>query len=63
MAAITGRRAWSRAETHGTPPNPLLFITDYFMSGETDIPHQNLINLYLLDCAKAGRKRSLAWKK
>jgi uncharacterized protein (DUF4415 family) len=40
-------------------------IIDYFksMSGETDIPYQNLINLYLLDCAKAGRKLSLAWKK
>ena len=39
-------------------------IIDYFksMSGETDIPYQNLINLYLLDCAKAGRKLSLAWK-
>jgi uncharacterized protein (DUF4415 family) len=39
-------------------------IIDYFksMSGETDIPYQNLINLYLLDCAKAGRKVSLAWK-
>ena len=40
-------------------------IIDYFksMSAETDIPYQNLINLYLLDCAKAGRKLSLAWKK
>ena len=40
-------------------------IIDYFksMSGETDIPYQNLINLYLLDCAKAGRKLSLAWNK
>jgi uncharacterized protein (DUF4415 family) len=40
-------------------------IIDYFksMSGETHIPYQNLINLYLLDCAKAGRKVSLAWKK
>ena len=40
-------------------------IIDYFksMSGETDIPYQNLINLYLLDCAKAGRKVSLTWKK
>ncbi len=39
-------------------------IIDYFktMSGETAIPYQNLINLYLLDCAKAGRKLSLAWK-
>ncbi len=38
---------------------------DYFksMAGETGIPYQNLINLYLLDCAKAGRKLSMAWKK
>jgi len=40
-------------------------IIDYFksMSGETGIPYQNLINMYLLDCAKAGRKLSVAWKK
>ena len=40
-------------------------IIDFFksMSGETGIPYQNLINLYLLDCAKEGRKLSLVWKK
>ena len=40
-------------------------IINYFksMSGESGIPYQNLINLYLLDCAKAGRKLSLSWKK
>jgi len=40
-------------------------LTRYFksMSGETGIPYQNLINMYLLDCAKAGRKLSVAWKK
>jgi predicted DNA binding CopG/RHH family protein len=40
-------------------------VIDYFktMSGETGIPYQNLINLYLLDCAKAGRKLTLTWKK
>lgn len=40
-------------------------IIDYFksMSGDSGIPYQNLINLYLLDCAKAGRKLSLSWKK
>jgi len=39
-------------------------IIDYFksMSMAAGIPYQNLINLYLLDCAKAGRKLSLAWK-
>ena len=40
-------------------------VIDYFktMSGETGIPYQNLINLYLVDCAKAGRKLTLTWKK
>jgi predicted DNA binding CopG/RHH family protein len=40
-------------------------VIDYFktMSGESGIPYQNLINLYLLDCAKACRKLSLTWKK
>ena len=39
-------------------------IIEYFksMAAETGIPYQNLINLYLLDCAKTGRKLSLAWK-
>lgn len=39
-------------------------IIDYFKSLTTDtgIPYQNLINLYLLDCAKAGWKLSLTWK-
>ncbi len=40
-------------------------IINYFkaMSVESGIPYQNLINLYLLDCAKAGRKLSLSWKR
>ena len=40
-------------------------IIAYFkaMSSETGIPYQNLINLYLLDCAKAGRRLALAWQK
>jgi len=40
-------------------------IIDYFksMAGDTGIPYQNLINLYLLDCAKESRKLSLVWKK
>ena len=40
-------------------------VIDYFkaMSGESGIPYQNLLNLYLIDCAKAGRKLSLIWKK
>ena len=40
-------------------------IINYFkaMSVESGIAYQNLINLYLLDCAKAGRKLSLSWKR
>jgi uncharacterized protein (DUF4415 family) len=40
-------------------------IIDYFkaMSLETGIPYQNLINLYLLDCASEGRKLALSWRK
>jgi len=40
-------------------------IIDYFkaMASETGIPYQNLINLYLLDCATAGRRLELAWRK
>lgn len=40
-------------------------VINYFksLSGETGIPYQNLINLYLLDCAKEGRKLALNWEK
>jgi uncharacterized protein (DUF4415 family) len=40
-------------------------VVDYFkgMSGETGIPYQNLINLYLRDCAENSRKLSLVWNK
>jgi predicted DNA binding CopG/RHH family protein len=40
-------------------------VISYFksLSGETGIPYQNLINLYLLDCAKQGRKLAWNWKK
>ncbi len=40
-------------------------VINYFKSLSTDtgIPYQNLINLYLLDCAKEGRTLSLEWKK
>ena len=38
-------------------------VIEYFkaMSGETGIPYQNLINLYLRDCVGAHRKLSLKW--
>jgi len=32
------------------------------LSEETGIPYQNLINLYLLDCANRHKKLDLAWK-
>ena len=40
-------------------------VINYFkaLSTDTGIPYQNLINLYLLDCAKARRKLALSWKK
>ncbi len=38
-------------------------IIEYFknMSGETGIPYQNLINLYLRDCVQSQRKLSIKW--
>ncbi len=36
---------------------------DYFkqLSNESGVPYQNLINLYLRDCAKAHRKLQFKW--
>jgi len=36
---------------------------EYFktLAGETGIPYQNLINLYLIECAHSGKKLSLKW--
>ena len=31
------------------------------LAEETGIPYQNLINLYLRECAHAGKKPSLSW--
>ena len=38
-------------------------VIDYFkkMAGETGIPYQRLIDLYLLDCVRHRRKLSLKW--
>jgi uncharacterized protein (DUF4415 family) len=38
-------------------------VIDYFkgLAEETGIPYQNLINLYLRDCVRQGRKLSLDW--
>ena len=40
-------------------------IIDYFkaMSKDTGIPYQNLITLYLLNCASEGRRLALEWRK
>jgi uncharacterized protein (DUF4415 family) len=37
---------------------------EYFkaLSGETGIPYQNLINLYLRNCAAEHKKLSLRWE-
>jgi uncharacterized protein (DUF4415 family) len=32
------------------------------MAGETGIAYQNLINLYLADCAAHSKKINIAWK-
>ena len=32
------------------------------LSAETGISYQNLINLYLLDCAKENKKLAFNWK-
>ena len=40
-------------------------VIEYFkkMSAETGIPYQNLINLYLRDCAQHRRQLVMLWKK
>jgi predicted DNA binding CopG/RHH family protein len=32
------------------------------LAGETGIPYQTLLNLYLRDCAASGRKLALEWR-
>lgn len=36
---------------------------DYFkkISADTGIPYQNLINMYLTDCARQNRKPTVSW--
>ena len=38
-------------------------VIEYFknLSEETGVPYQNLINLYLQDCAHSGKKLRLSW--
>ena len=38
-------------------------VIEYFkaMAEETGIPYQNLINLYLKECAHSGKKLGLKW--
>lgn len=38
-------------------------VVDYFkkLADETGIPYQNLINLYLQDCARSQKKLKLKW--
>jgi uncharacterized protein (DUF4415 family) len=40
-------------------------VIEYFkrLTDQTEIPYQTLINLYLRDCAKSGRKLKLNWSK
>lgn len=39
-------------------------VIDYFkeLSDETGMPYQSLINYYLLDCVKNGKKPEMSWK-
>jgi len=32
------------------------------LSTELDVPYQTLINLYLRDCAEAGRRPAMRWR-
>jgi len=38
-------------------------VIEYFkaLARETGVPYQNLINLYLRDCAHSGKKLALKW--
>jgi uncharacterized protein (DUF4415 family) len=38
-------------------------VIEYFkaLAAETGIPYQNLINLYLRECARARKKPALSW--
>jgi predicted DNA binding CopG/RHH family protein len=38
-------------------------VLDYFkgLADETGLPYQKLIDLYLLDCAKKGKKLTMKW--
>ena len=40
-------------------------VIEYFKieAGETGIPYQTLINLYLTDCVKENRKLTFTWSK
>jgi uncharacterized protein (DUF4415 family) len=40
-------------------------VIAYFkaLSNETHVPYQNLINLYLLDCAKEQKRISTKWER
>lgn len=37
---------------------------EYFktMASELDVPYQTLINLYLRDCARTGRRLAMHWR-
>lgn len=41
-----------------------MVTVEYFkaLAGETNIPYQTLINLYLSDCAAQKKRPSLSWK-
>jgi len=38
-------------------------VLDYFkaLADKTGLPYQKLLDLYLLDCAKKSKKRTMKW--
>ena len=40
-------------------------VIDYFktMAKQTGVPYQNLINLYLSNCARSGKRLRLTWQR
>ena len=57
------RNPYARKVKKGVGINLSAEVLDYFkgLAEETGLPYQKLIDLYLLDCAKKGKRLSLKW--
>ena len=53
-------RAWF-AGLLGILTSALVGLTPARAAEETGLPYQKLIDLYLLDCARKGRKLTMKW--